>query len=183
MPLALAVSAVGSPITPTTISASESRTAVWRSRSAAAARKCSTVREEVKQTPSSVPFVASHSNARAICDHERNLYDDQIRALADKGGLMGINFARHFLVEDASKPEDVSLDQMVDHVDHIVNLVGVDHVALGSDYDGASMPAELYDAAQLPKLIDKLRERGYGDEAIQKFGRENWLRVLKQAWG
>lgn len=131
---------------------------------------------------SNVPFVASHSNARAICGHERNLYDDQIRALAEKGGLMGINFARQFLVEDAAKPEDVSLDQMVDHVDHIVNLVGIDHVALGSDYDGTGMPADLYDAAQLPKLIEKLRDRGYGDEAIQKFGRDNWLRVLKQVW-
>ena len=129
-----------------------------------------------------LPFVASHSNARAICEHERNLYDDQIRALADKGGLMGINFARQFLVQDASKPEHVSLDQMVDHVDHIVNLVGIDHVALGSDYDGAGMPEDLYDAAQLPKLIDKLRERGYSDDAIQKFGRDNWLRVLKQVW-
>jgi membrane dipeptidase len=130
----------------------------------------------------SVPVVASHSNARAICDHERNLYDDQIKALAANGGLMGINFARQFLVEGASNPEDVSLDAMVDHVDHIVNLVGIDHVALGSDYDGAGMPADLYDAAQLPRLIQKLRDRGYDDASIQKFGRDNWLRVLRAVW-
>jgi membrane dipeptidase len=131
---------------------------------------------------SKVPIVASHSNARAICDHERNLYDDQIRALARNGGLMGINFARQFLVEGAREPEDVSLDQMIDHVDHIVNLVGIDHVALGSDYDGAGMPAALYDAAQTPILIDALRKRGYDDESIQKFGRDNWVRVLGQVW-
>ncbi len=131
---------------------------------------------------SSVPIVASHSNARAICNHERNLYDDQIRALARNGGLMGINFARQFLVEGAKEASDVSLDQMVDHVDHIVNLVGIDHVALGSDYDGAGMPEALYDAAQTPVLIQALRDRGYDDESIQKFGRDNWLRVLKQVW-
>jgi membrane dipeptidase len=131
---------------------------------------------------SSQPIVASHSNARAICDHERNLNDDQIRALAENGGLMGINFARQFLVEGAQHGSDVSLDAMVDHVDHIVGLVGIDHVALGSDYDGASMPEELYDAARTPKLIEKLRERGYDDDAIQKFGRDNWLRVLKRVW-
>jgi membrane dipeptidase len=131
---------------------------------------------------STVPIVASHSNARAVCDHERNLYDDQIKALANNGGLMGINFARQFLVEGASSGEDVSLDAMVDHVDHIVNLVGIDHVALGSDYDGAGMPADLYDAAQTPKLIQALRDRGYDEAAIQKFGRDNWIRVLKQVW-
>lgn len=131
---------------------------------------------------SSAPIVASHSNARAICDHDRNLNDDQIRALARNGGLMGINFARHFLVEGAKVAADVSLDQMVDHVDHIVNLVGIDHVALGSDYDGASMPEALYDASQTPALIQKLRDRGYDDAAIQKFGRNNWVRVLGQVW-
>lgn len=131
---------------------------------------------------SSMPIVASHSNARAICNHERNLHDDQIRALAQNGGLMGINFARQFLVEGATTGEEVSLDAMVDHVDHIVNLVGIDHVALGSDYDGAGMPADLYDAAQTPKLIQALRDRGYDEASIQKFGRDNWLRVLKQVW-
>jgi membrane dipeptidase len=130
----------------------------------------------------SQPIVASHSNARGICNHERNLNDDQIKALAENGGLMGINFARQFLVENAQQPSDVSLDAMVDHIDHIVGLVGIDYVALGSDYDGASMPEELYDAAQTPKLIDKLRQRGYDEEAVQKFGRDNWLRVLKQVW-
>jgi membrane dipeptidase len=131
---------------------------------------------------STTPIVASHSNARSVCDHERNLWDDQIKALAENGGLMGINFARQFLVEGAKKPEDVSLDAMVDHVDHIVNLVGIDHVALGSDYDGASMPEALYDAAQTPRLIQALRDRGYDDTAIRKFGRDNWLRVLTQVW-
>jgi membrane dipeptidase len=130
----------------------------------------------------SKPIVASHSNARAVCDHERNLHDDQIKALAENGGLMGINFARQFIVEGAKTGEDVPLSAMVDHIDHIVNLAGIDHVALGSDYDGASMPAELYDAAQTPKLIEAMRERGYDEEAIRKFGRDNWVRVLSEVW-
>jgi membrane dipeptidase len=131
---------------------------------------------------SPVPIVASHSNARAICNHERNLDDDQIRALAENGGLMGINFARQFIVEGAKTGEDVPLSAMIDHVDHIVDLVGIEHVALGSDYDGASMPADLHDAAQTPKLIQAMRDRGYDDAAIHKFGRDNWLRVLKAVW-
>jgi membrane dipeptidase len=131
---------------------------------------------------STLPIVASHSNAREICDHERNLCDDQIKSLAQNGGLLGINFARQFLVEGAQHGSDVSLDAMIDHVDHIVSLVGIEHVALGSDYDGASMPEDLYDAAQTPKLIKTLQNRGYSDDAIQKFGRDNWLRVLNQVW-
>jgi hypothetical protein len=63
-----------------------------------------------------------------------------------------------------------------------VDVVGIDHVALGSDYDGASMPEELYDAAQTPKLIQALRDCGYDEDSIQKFGRDNWLRVFQHVW-
>ncbi len=131
---------------------------------------------------SSKPFVASHSNARAVCDHERNLTDRQIKALAEKGGLMGINYAVGFLVEGARKGSDVPLSVLVDHIDHIVNLVGVDHVALGSDYDGAGVPDSLKDAAHDWAIVEELDRRGYDENAIAKICRDNWLRVLKEVW-
>ncbi len=131
---------------------------------------------------SAKPFVASHSNARAICDHERNLTDRQIKALAEKGGLMGINYAVGFLVEGARKGSDVALSVLVDHIDHIVNLVGIDHVALGSDYDGAGVPESLKDAAHDWAIVEELDRRGYDHESIAKICRDNWLRVLNEVW-
>lgn len=131
---------------------------------------------------SSKPFVASHSNARAVCDHERNLTDRQIKALAENGGLMGINYAVGFLVHGARKGSDVPLSALVDHIDHIVNLVGIDHIALGSDYDGAGVPDALRDAAHDWAIVEELVRRGYDETSIAKICRDNWLRVLKSVW-
>jgi membrane dipeptidase len=131
---------------------------------------------------SSKPIVASHSNARAICDHERNLTDRQIKELAKNGGLMGINYAVGFLVEGAKSGSDVPLSVLVDHIDHIVNLVGIDHVALGSDYDGAGVPDALKDAAHDWAIVEELSRRGYDEDSIAKICRDNWLRVLKEVW-
>lgn len=128
------------------------------------------------------PIVASHSNARALCHVDRNLTDDQIRALAQNGGLMGINFHVGFLVEGATTGADVPLSALVDHIDHIAGLVGVDHVALGSDFDGATMPEQLRDAAHLGNLVEELHRRGYDDQAIAKICRDNWLRVFRSVW-
>lgn len=128
------------------------------------------------------PIVASHSNARALCDVDRNLTDDQIRALAQNGGLMGINFHVGFLVEGATGGAEVPLSALVDHIDHIAGLVGVDHVAFGSDFDGATMPDELADAAHLGNLIEELQRRGYDARAIAKICRDNWLRVFQAVW-
>ncbi len=131
---------------------------------------------------SSRPVVASHSNCRALCPVARNLTDEQIRALAAQGGLLGINFHVGFLRPGAERPEDASIDDVVAHIDHIVDLVGVDHVAFGSDFDGATMPHDLPDAAALPRLVEALLAHGYDDTAVRKICYENWLRVLRAVW-
>lgn len=122
------------------------------------------------------PFIASHSNCRAVCDHQRNLTDDMIRALADHGGVMGMNFAPMFI--DKTK---ATVERVVDHIDHIVELVGVDHVGLGSDFDGiGSTPEGLEDATKMPNITRELVKREYSDEDIVKILGGNHLRVFKE---
>lgn len=131
---------------------------------------------------STQPVVASHSNCRALCAVPRNLTDEQIRALAAKGGLLGINFHVGFLRAGAERPEDVSLGDVIAHIDHVAELVGVDYVAFGSDFDGATMPRDLPDVAALPWLVEALLRHGYDDAAVSKICYENWLRVFRTVW-
>lgn len=126
------------------------------------------------------PFVATHSNARSICSFPRNLTDEQIKILADKGGVMGINFCRAFINDD---PEKADLDDVVRHYERIVEIGGPDAVALGTDYDGIHAgPDGLDDVSTLPKLTDALLSRGVSDEDVRKFLGENWMRVFEQVW-
>lgn len=128
---------------------------------------------------SSSPIMATHSNSRAVCDHPRNLTDDQIRALAKNGGVMGMNFCPTFVEEDGQ----ATIDRLIDHIDHIVELVGFDHVGLGSDFDGISaVPQGLENAACMPNLTRRLVERGYSDENVIKILGGNHLRVLRAVW-
>ncbi len=122
------------------------------------------------------PVVASHSNAHAQCAHLRNLKDDQIKALAEQGGVMGMNFAPPFI-----DPETATISRLIDHIDHIVNLVGPDHVGLGSDYDGIpSAPEGLDDVTTFPRITQALLDRGYSEADIMKILGGNFLRVLRQ---
>ncbi len=132
---------------------------------------------------STKPFVASHSNARAVCDHPRNLWNDQIRALARCGGCMGMNFAPAFVDRDWAQGKD-TLDRVIDHVDHICGLVGPDHVGLGTDYDGIPRaPAGLEDCTRLPALTEGLLRRNHSEENVRKFLGLNYLRVFRTVWG
>jgi membrane dipeptidase len=127
------------------------------------------------------PIVATHSNAHALCQVSRNLTDDQLRAIRDSGGMVGVNFAVSFLRRDGHNQADTPLSTVVEHVDYLIEKLGVDGVGFGSDFDGATMPAELGDAAGLPRLVDALRP--HHDEAtLRKLGTENWLRVLEATW-
>jgi membrane dipeptidase len=115
------------------------------------------------------PFAASHSNLRSVCDVPRNLTDDQFRAIRDAGGVVGLNYYVNFVVDD---PELVargtySSDQLMAHVDRMLDLGGQDVVALGSDFDGCDIPIWLDSAKKLYVLVDTLRGR-YGKELAEK---------------
>ncbi|MBA2691236.1 MAG: dipeptidase [Rubrobacter sp.] len=131
---------------------------------------------------SEAPLVATHSNAHAICPSTRNLTDEQLDAIGDSDGMVGVNFAVGFLRKDGANNRDTPLETIADHIEHIIERVGIDRVGFGSDFDGAMMPKEMADASHLPKLVDKLRERGHGDAELKKLAHENWLRVLRKTW-
>ena len=125
------------------------------------------------------PVVASHSNARKLHDHPRNLWDEQIQAIAEAGGLVGVVFT--FLTEDRTT---ATLDDVLDQIDYMVGLVGPDHVGLGSDFDGIKhTPAGLEDVSRMPAITRGLLERGYGEEDIARILGGNWLRVFREVAG
>ena len=172
------------------------------------------------------PVIASHSCARALCDHVRNLTDDQLRALAKNGGVVGVNFYSGFLSQtfyDRKKTADAAddderaaarekhkddpaamdralkeisrrydrsealmarppLDLLIDHIEHIAKTAGIDHVGLGSDFDGVTaLPEGVNDCSELPNLTRRLLERGFGENDVRKILGENFLRVMEQS--
>ncbi|NRB16954.1 MAG: membrane dipeptidase [Rhodobacteraceae bacterium] len=131
---------------------------------------------------STKPLVATHSNAYALCPHSRNLTDRQLHAIRDSDGMVGLNFAVAFLRSDGRMVEDTPISTMLEHLDHLIEQLGEDRVGLGSDFDGAVVPAEIKTIAGLPNLRLAMREHGYGDALIRKLCHQNWLRVLDLTW-
>lgn len=127
------------------------------------------------------PFVASHSNARGVTKHIRNLTDDMIQKLAARGGVLGINFSGDFL-EDAKPGEQIlsKISNMVKHIRYIVNLAGIDCVGLGSDFDGIYQNLELDNAGKMQLLKKALKEAGFTRDEIEKISCKNVLRVYKE---
>lgn len=125
---------------------------------------------------SSKPFVASHSNSRALREHYRNLTDDMIKKIAGSGGVVGINFASYFLGDgEVSKVEDI-----VRHIEHILNVGGEDVVVLGTDFDGISCELEIADFSEMGKLVDALRENNFSQKQIEKICYKNAERVIRE---
>jgi membrane dipeptidase len=131
---------------------------------------------------SDAPLVATHSNAHALSPHSRNLTDKQLAAVRDSGGLVGVNYAVSFLRQDGRHDTDTPIDLIIDHVEHMLKLVGEDGVGFGSDFDGARIPKGLGNAAALQALVAVMRQRGYGRALIEKICFRNWLRVLERTW-
>lgn len=136
------------------------------------------------------PFIASHSNAKALCDVPRNLTDDQILAIKASDGLIGMNAFREFIDPDESRQ---TLERFVDHIDYIVNLAGVDHVGLGFDFvdyldedamgtfatGGLEYTKDLEDCTKAQGIACELAKRGYSNIDIQKICYENFMRVFR----
>lgn len=121
------------------------------------------------------PPAASHSNCRALCDHPRNLSDEQIKALASAGGVMGLCFYPDFVRE-----KEADLEALLDHAEHAAGLAGVDCIGLGSDFDGIDAPvAGLKDVTSLPLVTEGLKRRGFSEDEVKRIIGGNFLRVLE----
>ena len=132
---------------------------------------------------STAPLVATHSNAHAVTPSTRNLTDRQLAMIAETGGMVGLNFATVFLREDGRQDPDTGWEPVLRHLDHLIARLGEDHVGLGSDFDGATIPACIGDAAGLPALMEALARHGYDEALRTKLAHGNWLRLLRRTWG
>ena len=138
------------------------------------------------------PVLASHNNCRALVPHQRQFSDEQLKAIFQRDGVIGAAFdiwmLRPGFVIGRDGNEQVTLADVVDHLDHVCQLAGNSrHAAIGSDLDGGfgreQSPHDLDTIADLQKLIDLLAERGYKDDDIAAMMHGNWLRLLRQSWG
>lgn len=132
---------------------------------------------------SDAPLVATHSNVHALSPHARNLTAWQLGAIRESGGMVGLNFAPGFLRDDGRMTSATDIEIMLRHLDALVEALGEDGVGLGSDFDGAVVPAAIGDAAGLPVLLDALLSRGYGRDLVEKIAWRNWVSMLERTIG
>lgn len=122
------------------------------------------------------PFIVTHSNSRSITNHPRNLTDDMIKLLGNKGGVMGINFCSEFLGENSIS----TVEEMICHIKHIRNVGGIDVISLGSDFDGIENEVEIKNASEFDKLYYGLKKENFSDEDIEKIFNKNVLRLFEE---
>ncbi|MRX73316.1 membrane dipeptidase [Bacillus lacus] len=125
------------------------------------------------------PVMATHSGVYSLRNHVRNLTDDQLKAIAKNRGVVGVVFYPDFLTYGWPEKQN-TLKDYVDHIDYIVNLIGIDYVALGSDFDGGPLPSDIQDSSELYKVTEELVKRGYSKKDIEKLLGKNTLRLLKE---
>lgn len=128
---------------------------------------------------STAPLVATHTAVHALCPSARNLTDRQLDAIRDSDGIVGLNLCVNDLRPDAHRNADTDLATVVRHFAYLVDRLGMDRVALGSDFDGAVIPAAIGDASGIPNLIAALRTVGFDDASLHKIANQNWLRILR----
>jgi membrane dipeptidase len=131
---------------------------------------------------SSAPLVVSHAGAHALCPIPRSLTDAQLDAVRNSGGLVGVVFDSVMTRADGDLRADTPLSVISGHVEYMANRMGVEHIALGSDFDGCFPPAALSDASKTQALLAELAGRGWSDDDLRALGHGNWLRVLRATW-
>jgi membrane dipeptidase len=132
---------------------------------------------------SDAPLVATHSNAHAVTPSTRNLTDRQLDMIRDSDGMVGLNLATVFLRADGRRDPATGWDPILRHLDHLIGRLGEGRVGIGSDFDGATMPDVIGDAAGLGRLFARLSAHGYDRALLTRLARDNWLDVLARTWG
>jgi membrane dipeptidase len=138
--------------------------------------------EEVAKI-SDAPLVATHSNAHAVTPSTRNLTDSQLDMIRESGGMVGLNFATVFLRPDGRLDPATGWEPVLRHLDHLIGRLGEDHVGLGSDFDGATVPDVIGDVAGVQGVLEAMRAHGFGDAVVKKVAWQNWMAVLRKTWG
>lgn len=131
---------------------------------------------------SGAPLVATHSCAHAICQSTRNLTDRQLDAIRASDGVVGVNFSVSDVRPDAQNNADTPLHMLTRHFQYLVDRIGIDRVAIGSDFDGATIPQAIRDASGLPNLITALLACGFDEGSVRKIAFDNWMRVFQLTW-
>lgn len=128
------------------------------------------------------PFIASHSNARSVCPHMRNLTDDMLRKIGERGGVAGLNFCAEFVDPKGELGGNpfASIEHLVTHVKHMTNVAGMESVSLGTDYDGIDRTVEIENCSQMPRLAYALQKAGFTQRQVDGILGENALRVFKE---